>query len=128
MAGVSKVEDYLFSLGVAYEEVQPGTFLIDDAGKGLPGIFVSHAHPVVIIRAYVMDAPKAGREAFYAELLKLNYAGLVHGAYALEGEKIFLVDTLEYDDMDKAEFEASLDSIGFALTDHYPTLSRFKGN
>jgi hypothetical protein len=128
MAGLNKIEDYLIALGIAYEEPQPGTFLIEDPGRGLPGVFVSFADPVVIIRAHVMDAPKARREDFFEELLKLNNEGLTHGAYALEGNKVVVVDSLEYAEMDKGEFEASLDAIGFALSEHYPILSRYKGD
>ncbi|HUW40027.1 MAG TPA: hypothetical protein VMV90_03385 [Rectinemataceae bacterium] len=128
MAGLNKIEEYLIELGVAYEEPQPGTWLVDDQSKGLPGIFISFAEPVVIMHARIMPVPAANREEFYAELLKLNYGGLLHGAYALEGEEVVLIDTLEFSDMDKAEFEASLTAIGFALSEHYPVLSRYRAN
>ncbi len=128
MAGLNKIEDYLIALGVSYEEPTPGTWIVEDASRGIPKLFVSYADPVVIIRAQVMPAPAKDREAFFAELLKLNYEGLLHGAYALEGDQVVLLDTLEYENMDKQEFEASLDAIGFALSEHYPLLSRYKGN
>lgn len=128
MAGLNKIEEYLIDLGVSYEEPQAGTWLVEDSTKGLPQIFVSYADPIVMIHAHVMDAPRKDRETFFAELLKLNYEGLFHGAYALEGEEVVLVDTLEYNDMDRSEFEASLDAVGLALSEHYPILSRFKGN
>jgi hypothetical protein len=125
MPGLNKIEDYLISLGVSYEEPQPGTWLIEDAGKGLPAIVVSFAEPVVILSAKAMRVPGKDREAFFHELLKLNYTGLLHGAYAIDGDDVVLIDTLVYDTMDKEEFEASLDAIGFALSEHYPSLSRF---
>ncbi len=128
MPGLNKIESYLISLGVSYEEPQAGTWLVEDAGKGLPGILVSFAEPVVIISAKAMKVPSKDREAFFYELLKLNYSGLLHGAYAIDGDHVVLMDTLEYDTMDKEEFEASLDAIGFALSEHYPLLSRFKDN
>jgi len=125
MSGLNKVEDYLISLGVSYEEPQAGTWIVEDAGKGLMGIAVSYAAPVVIISARAMKLPTKNREALYAELLKLNYSGLLHGAYALDGDEVVLMDTLEYDTMDKEEFEASLDAIGFALSEHFPVLSPY---
>jgi hypothetical protein len=128
MAGLNKIEEYLIELGISYEEPTSGTWLVEDPSKGLPRIFVSYAEPVVIIHARVMPAPAKNREEFFAELLKLNYEGLLHGAYALEGEEVVLIDTLEFADMDKAEFEASLVALGFALSEHYPLLSRFMGN
>ena len=125
MAGLNKIEDYLMSLGVSYEEPQAGTWLVEDAGKGLPAIVISYAEPVVILSAKAMRVPSKEREAFFYELLKLNYSGLLHGAYAIDGEDVVLMDTLEYAAMDKGEFEASLDAIGFALSEHYPLLSRY---
>jgi len=125
MPGLNKIEDYLISLGVSYEEPQAGTWLVEDQGKGLPGIVISYAEPVVILSAKAMRVPAKDRESFFRELLKLNYSGLLHGAYAIDGDDVVLVDTLEYDNLDKEEFEASLDAIGFALSEHYPVLSRY---
>jgi hypothetical protein len=125
MPGLNKVEDYLISLGVSYEEPQPGTWVVDDPERGLSGIVISYAEPVVIVSARAMKLPSDGREALYAELLKLNYSGILHGAYALDGDEVVLLDTLRYDTMDKEEFEATLDSIGFALSEHFPVLSRY---
>lgn len=128
MAGLTKIEDYLIELGVSYEEIGPSTWLVEDLDKGLPKIVISFADPVVVIRADVMKAPKDKRETFFAELLKLNCDDLLHGAYALDGEEVVLVDTLEYSGMDKSEFQASLDAMGFALAEHYPLLAPFKQN
>ena len=125
MAGLNKIEAYLISLGVSYEEKQPDTWIVEDASKGLPCILVSLAEPVVILRAQAMRIPSRDREAFFRELLKLNYSGLLHGAYAIDGDEVVIMDTLVYDTMDREEFEASLDAIGFALSEHYPLLSRY---
>jgi hypothetical protein len=125
MAGLNKIEAYLISLGVSYEESQPGTWIVEDASKGLPCILVSLAEPIVILTAKAMHVPAKDREAFFLELLKLNYSGLLHGAYAIEGDDVVIMDTLVYDTMDREEFEASLDAIGFALSEHYPLLSRY---
>jgi len=128
MAGLSKIEEYLIDLGVSFEEPEPGTWLVDDPEKGFPKIFVSYVDPVVMIRAQVMQLPPGGREALYEKLLTLNSDGLLHGAYAIQAGAVVLVDTLEYSGMDKNEFEAALEAIGFALTEHGPALARFKGN
>jgi hypothetical protein len=125
MSGLNKIEDYLMALGVSYEEPQPGTWIVEDASKGLPCIAVSYAEPVVIVSVRVMKVPSKDREAFFFDLLKLNYSGLLHGAYALDGDEVVIIDTLEYATMDEEEFEASLDALGFAISEHYPLLSRY---
>lgn len=123
MAGLNKIESYLIDLGIAYEEIGTTTWLVEDEGKGLPPIVIAIAEPVVVIRATVMQVPATNREAFYRELLTLNGAQILHGAYAIEGEKVVLIDTLVYDTLDKAELEATIDAIGFALSEHYHVLS-----
>lgn len=126
MAGLNKVENYLIDLDFRYEEIGPGTYLINDAKRGLRQVVVAYEEPIVMVRTKVMDVPAAGREAFYETLLKLNASDLLHGAYAIEGSEVVIVDTLEQDTMDKSELEASLDAIGLALAQHYPTLSKFR--
>jgi len=128
MAGLTHVEEYLINLGLSYQEIAPLTWLVEDQEKGLPQMVVSLAEPVVFIRADIMPSPKNDREGFFAELLKLNGDSLLHGAYALDGDEVVLVDTLEYEGMDQNEFLASLEAIGLALAENHDTLARFKQN
>lgn len=126
MAGMTKVESYLMDLDIAYQELSPTSFYIDDTDKGLPGVIVSLDEPIVTIRARVMQVPAGKREALYERLLRLNSTDMVHGAYGLDGDDVVLIDTLEYDTMDKREFEAAIDSIGLALSKHYSVLGAFR--
>jgi hypothetical protein len=60
------------------------------------------------------------------ELLELNARDLVHGAYGLEGDKVVLTDTLELENLDFNEFEASFDSITLALAQHLGALAPYR--
>jgi hypothetical protein len=51
---------------------------------------------------------------------------VIHGAYALEKDRIVLIDTLEYDSMDYTEFRATLDAFNLALSQHYSVLSGYR--
>ena len=124
----NKIEQYLIDLKYSYREVKPNLWLLDDAEHDLEGIAVMYAEPLVIIRVQVMDAPRQKREEFFGKLLELNANDMIHGAYGLEGNKIVITDTLEYDTLDYSEFRASLDAISLALNQHYPTLSVYRGN
>lgn len=126
MAGMTKIESYLMDLDISYQELSPTSFYIDDPEKGLPGVVASLDDPIVTIRARVMRIPAGKREPLYEQLLRLNCTDMVHGAYGLDGDDIVLVDTLEYDTMDKREFEAAIDSIGLALSKHYSVLGAFR--
>ncbi len=59
-------------------------------------------------------------------LLEFNAADLIHGAYGLDGNDIVLTDTLQLQDLDFSEFQASLDSITVALSSHYEPLSIYR--
>ena len=110
-----------------YQEVKPNFWLLDDAEHGLEGVAIMYAEPLVIIEVQVMDAPKEKREEFFVKLLELNASDMIHGAYGLNGDKVVIIDTLEYDSLDYAEFRAALDAISLALTQHYPILSVYRG-
>ena len=73
-----------------------------------------------------MEVPAAGREKLFEELLRLNATDMVHGAYAVDGKNIVIIDTLEAETMDLEEFEASIDAIGLALAQHYRPLSQYR--
>ena len=125
MQELSKVEEYLIDLGISYQELTKGAWLVEDEDKGFPKMVVSQIDPIVMIRADVMPIPVAKREELFHTLLRLNGSDFLHGAYAIDGESIVALDTLEYDTMDRNEFRASLEAMAFALSQHYPLLLQF---
>jgi hypothetical protein len=121
-----KVERYLINLAMDYEEVAANTWLIRDEEKGLENAAIMVSEPLVIIRVKVMEVPRENREKLFEELLRLNATDLLHGAYALEGNNVILIDTLLGESMDFDEFQASLDAISLALVQHYRVLSHYR--
>src|SRR6478736_4842081 len=69
MKTAEDVESYLLRMGVAYETVNAGLWLVKTDG---PPLAVSLAGPVVAFRVKVMDLPKTGRDELYRTLLSLN--------------------------------------------------------
>ena len=82
----------------------------------------------MILRVTVMTLPAATprRSELLRELLELNARDLVHGAYGLEGDKVVLTDTLELENLDFNEFEASFDSITLAIAQHLGALAPYR--
>jgi hypothetical protein len=122
----NKIEQYLIDLMFTYREVEKNLWYVDDEDHGLQGVAIMLAEPLVVFRVVVMDAPGEKRLELFTRLLELNASDMVHGAYALEGEKIVLIDTLEYETLDYGEFRATLDAFSLALTQHYPILSNYR--
>jgi hypothetical protein len=126
MAGRDKVQSYLVDLGLSFDEVDANTWLITDEDKGLKNIVVLVSEPLVILRVKVMELPEWERGRLYERLLRLNAEDLLHGAYALEGDHVILIDTLELESMDLEDFRASIEAMGLALAQHYKILSEYR--
>ena len=122
----NKIEQFLIDLKYSYQEVKPNLWLLDDAEHNLEGMLLMYADPLIIIRVQVMDIPKKNQLEFFTKLLELNASDMIHGAYGLEGDKVVVIKTLEYETLDYAEFQATLDAISLALTQHYPILSVYR--
>jgi hypothetical protein len=123
MKSVEDIESYLLRVGVPYERINPGFWVLKLDGH--ENLAVSIAGPVVAFRLKVMDVPDASREALYRTLLGLNTNEMVHGAFGLEGDSVVIVHALELENLDFNEFQAVIDDMTMAIAKHYPYLSKF---
>jgi len=91
-------------------------------------VVVHYAPPVVVLRVEVMELPpgESRRGELLRQLLEYNARDLVHGSYGLEGDRVILSDTLELENLDYSEFEASFDSLTLALASHRGVLAAFQ--
>jgi hypothetical protein len=124
--GKNKIEQYLIDMMLTYREISPNLWLIDDVEQNLAGIAVMYEDPLVVFRVVVMDVPQTNRLELFTKLLELNANDVLHGAYALEDDKIVLVNTQDYETMDYGEFRSTLDAFSLALVQHYPILSKYR--
>jgi Putative bacterial sensory transduction regulator len=122
MKSAEDVESYLMRMGVAYETIKPGIWLVKIDGSSL---VVSIAGPVVAFRLKMMDLPRSGRDELYRTLLALNTTDMVHGAFGLEGETVVIVHALALENLDLNEFQAVVDDMSMAVSKHHDTLARF---
>jgi hypothetical protein len=122
------VESYLDRMEVDYEEVDEGMWVVRANGDDTK-IVLNHTPPVLVFRIKVLDLPQDESRcaALYRRLLQLNAADLVHGAYGLEEEDIILSETMELENLDFNEFQATVDSISMAVASHLEELSEFRG-
>jgi hypothetical protein len=123
---MEKIEQYLIDSMFTYREVDRNLWLLDDLNHNLTGIAIMWDDPLVVFRVVVMDAPETNRLELFTKLLELNANDVLHGAYALEDDKIVLINTLDYETMDYGEFRSTLDAFSLALVQHYPILSTYR--
>lgn len=129
MRGREDIEGFLDRIDAGQAEtteIDPGTWLVKTTGGA--EVVVQYAPPVVVLRVSIMSLPsEAGRQAeLCRQLLEYNARDLVHGAYGLEGDRVVLVDTLELENLDFTEFEASFDSMTLALASHLGALAPYR--
>jgi hypothetical protein len=112
--------------GVASREVDKGLWVLTPDNGG-PEVVVHYNPPVVVLRVKVMELdPKATKPDLYRHLLELNATDLVHGSYGLDGSNIVLSDTLELENLDFNEFQASFESMTLALASHIASLAPYR--
>jgi hypothetical protein len=118
--------DRLDTGGLETREVEQGMW-IARTEEGAE-VVVSLAPPVAILRVRVMELPKDARARtdLFRQLLEYNARELVHGSYGVEGDHVVLTDTLELENLDYSEFEASFDSITLALASHFTALAPYR--
>jgi len=108
------------------QEIEPNIWIARNADGA--EVVVNFAPPVVVLRLRVMEPPSGEprRAELFRQLLEFNAQDLVHGSYGLEGEHVVMTDTLELEDLDYSEFEASFDSMTLALASHVPVLAPYR--
>ena len=112
--------------GVHAREIESGLWVLNANGDG-PEVVVHYAPPVVVLRVKVMTLPKKPRKPdLYRHLLELNARDLVHGAYGVDGSDIVLSDTLELENLDFNEFQATVEDMSLAVANHQSKLGKFK--
>ncbi|MEZ4461190.1 MAG: hypothetical protein R3E66_16020 [bacterium] len=124
-----QIEAYMIETELPFERVKDGFWLIHDQSDAVDNIVVVHTPPVITFRVKLIDIPEsANREELFARLLQLNATSMVAGAYGLEDNAVVIVDSLQSENLDYNEFQASIDSIAFAVGDHYTELSTLIAN
>ncbi len=126
MTPKEKIESYLLKSSLTFEEAGQSSWFVRDREKSLEGLHIMLVDSLVVMRIKVMPLPSSGKQALFEEMLRLNATDMVHGAYALEGSDVIIIDTLEAEGMGLEEFQASVDAIGLALAQHYRILSKYR--
>lgn len=123
-----QIEEYLIHTELPYEQVQEGMWLIHDEHDYVDNIVVLHTPPVITFRVKVLDLDTVAKDkqlGLFGYLLKINANDMVAGAYGLEDDAVVITDSLQSENLDYNEFQASIDSITMSVREHYERLREF---
>jgi hypothetical protein len=120
-----EVESYLLRMGLDYEEVEDGFWVIRISEEG-PPVVANYSPPLLLLRLKVMDLPADNGDgrlsALYRKLLELNAGDILHGSYGIDDGEVVLSDALELETMDFGELRSSYESMALAAQTHRPQL------
>jgi hypothetical protein len=114
------VKNYLFDMGVSIieEDVKEELFVVEDEENGIKNLIVDCEDSILIIEQVIMLVPSEPKDLF-KRLLQINRE-LVHGAFVMDidGEYILFRDTLQLENLDRNELEASIHALSLALAEY----------
>ena len=121
------VENFLLRMELEVEEVEKGMWIVQPPGESARMV-VHYSAPLILLRTKVLDVPDDPQRCsdLYRRLLELNATDMVHGAYGIEENDVILSDSLELENLDFNEFQASVDSMQLAVASHLESLSPFR--
>ncbi len=120
-ACLDKIKGFLaeLNLPVVHEDTDDELVIVDDEESGIKDLIIDCEDPVLIIEQLIMPVPEGSSMEFYRSLLQMN-GTLVHGAFVLdeEGKHVFFRDTLQLENLDRNELEASIRALSLALAEY----------
>jgi hypothetical protein len=115
-----KVKEYLIDLqyAISYENEEDGILMIQNESEGIKNLLIGCADPILIMEQFLCRIKHPTVEK-YAELLSKN-RDMVHGAFVLDESKTKLIfrDTLQLENLDQNELEASINSLSLLLSEY----------
>lgn len=121
------IEGYLVRAGVSYDVLGEGIWVVHDEIEHVDNIVITLASPVIVFRVKLMELPAGAGDqaALCKKLLELNASSMVSGAYAIENGAVIALETLQAENLDYNEFQAAIDGLTLAITEHYDVLKQF---
>jgi hypothetical protein len=114
------VKNYLFDMGVSIieEDVKEELFIVENEENGIKNLIIDCEDSILIIEQVIMMVPKKPKDLF-KRLLQMNRE-LVHGAFVIDADSEYILfrDTLQLENLDRNELEASLHALSLALAEY----------
>ena len=115
----TKVKHYLSDLQYAidYENKEDGILVVSYEANGITKLVIGCADPILIMEQFICEIKQESIEV-YKILLQKN-RDIIHGAFVLDqtGRRLIFRNTLELENLDVNELEATFNSLGLLLSE-----------
>ncbi len=112
-------------LKITHEDEPEELVIVEDEENGIKNLVIDCEDPILILEQVIMSVP-ADPKDLYTSLLKMNRS-LVHGAFAIDEEekRVLFRDTLQLENLDFNELEASIEALSLAMAEHSSQLLKY---
>ncbi|OEK06620.1 YbjN domain-containing protein [Roseivirga misakiensis] len=115
-----KVKNYILDLdfSILMEDESDGLMVIESEEDGIKNLVLGVEEPLLIIEQSLVNLGDTSA-ATYLNLLQKN-RDMVHGAFVVDetGKRVIFRDTLQLENLDLNELEASFNSLALVLSEH----------
>lgn len=121
------VKNYLIELSynISAENEEEGILVVQKESNGIKNLILGVAFPILIMEQFIFKINNQS-EIVYKCLLQKN-RDIIHGAFVLDdsGEKVIFRDTLQLENLDLNELEASINSLSLLLSEYAENIIQF---
>lgn len=120
MNNFQKVKDYIIDLdySILFEDAEDGVMVIESEEDGIKNLVIGVEEPLLFMEQSLVDIANPSGDA-YLKLLQKN-RDIVHGAFVVDesGTRVLFRDTLQLENLDLNEIEASFNSLSLLLSEY----------
>jgi hypothetical protein len=117
----TKVKHYLQELGydITHEDPTDEVYVINDEANGIKNLVLDCEYPILVIEQFIFTLNNTNTPEYYRRLLQKNRE-IVHGAFVIDdtGKRVLYRDTLQLENLDLNELEASLNSLKLLIAEY----------
>lgn len=122
MANFETVKQYVLQLGheITEESAEDELLVIHAADKGIVNMILDCEDEVLVIEQVICPLPAGVQPEHFKRILQCNRT-LVHGAFVVDDQGAYLLfrDTLQLENLDLPELEASINALSLGLAENY---------
>lgn len=113
---------------VVEENELESLFVVENQDEGVVNLLIDCSDPILVVEQHIFEIKKDDA-AMYKELLMMNRQ-LVHGAFVIDdsGKHLMFRDTLQLENLDLNELEASINALKMMLSEFGEELISFARN
>ena len=115
-------------LDIKHENQKEGIFIVSNESEGIFHLIICVASPIVIFEQFIFEIKEEGNHVYKALLQKNR--DIIHGAFVLDdsGRKVIFRDSLQIENLNQNEFEATLNSLSVLLSEYSEQIINFSKN